>query len=95
MPTYKYINNDGDRKTMTVSFNLRDKQDGWTRVASYPTEIRTDSNAETHVDGRAQRDPKWAQHVQVAKMNEEACNSRPEKAKEIREDIKKLKKDVF
>lgn len=96
MPTYRYEDKEtGEIVTRNVQFNQRDKQDGYKRIASYPSEIRTEANSETHVDGRAQRDPKWAQHIQVAKMNEEAANSRPEKAAEIRKDIKKLKEDVL
>jgi len=96
MPTYRYRNKEtGEYVERYVPFNKRDKQEGLERVASFPTEIRTEANSETHMDGRAQRDPKFARHLQIAKMNEIAANSRPEKAAEIKEDIKKLKEDVY
>ena len=96
MPTYNYKNLEtGEIIQRFVPFNKRDKQEGFERVASFPKQIRTEANSETHMDGRAVRDPKFARHLQIAKMNEIAANSRPEKAAEIKEDIKKLKEDIY
>lgn len=95
MPTFYYVNDKGDKKTMVVPFAQRDKQEGWTRVESYPSEIRTEANSVSHVDGRASRDPKWAKLKQINKLNMAMGGARDEKIKEIKKEIKELQEDSY
>ena len=95
MPIYQYKDKEGKIVEKLVKFNLRDKQEGLTRIPTYPSQIRTKANSDSHADGRLQRDPHMKQALEIAKMEEAAGNERHDKRDEIYKDIEEMKKDVF
>ena len=95
MPRYKYQSHEtGEIIELVVPSKEKDNLKDYTRIPSFPSEIRTEANSETLIDGQRLKDPNYRKALDIADRQVDLANAKNETERSmIRKEIKAKEKE--
>lgn len=92
MPVYRYKNKEGEVFEFNIPMKERDNLKGYVRIPSFPSEIRTEANSESLVDGQRKHDPTYKKALDIANLEVDLANAKDNHTRSIIKDEIKTKR---